>query len=173
MARWCWPDGDEDDLLRHRRAARRSVDAHPGGRQRADLLGSDRDAAAAGARRRARKRHGLSRRLTWRFAAARGRQVMLIDSGTHAWRLLADTKRRRGHLTFTPLASGAPGRRTIKAIVLQDGLPKSTAAVARYTAGPAPRLRRVAEARILRHGTTLVITWTRVPHASASNSGCP
>lgn len=111
--------------------------------------------------------HGVVRVLKWRFHPAAGRELEFIDHGPHAWRLLTKTSRAAGTLAFEPLASGAPGSRSIVAIVMQDGLPQSSRTPTRYTATLGPPLQGPAKLRAVRHNAQLVVSWEAVHGARA------
>jgi len=110
---------------------------------------------------------GRSRHLHWSFHAARGRSILLIDRGEHAWKLLRETSRSRGSIEFDPAASGDPGHRQIVAIIEQDGIPRATEIVAHYSAPSSSALRAVRRLRAVRHGSTVKVTWAGVAGAGA------
>lgn len=112
-------------------------------------------------RRRARGRE----RLTWHFAGAPGRTVMLIDRSTSAHPLIL-TSHAHGALTFMPTLDGSPGRRKIIAVVEQAGLPKSTRTVAFYTASRS-RLAAVRGLRAKRRGRRVYLRWRAVAGAQS------
>jgi hypothetical protein len=102
-------------------------------------------------------------RLTYRVAAVKGQRVTFEEHGRGVSRAIT-VARRSGSVRFRP-ADGRGGRRTIVALVEQDGLPRRRITVARFTAPPRSRpakprgvtlsggTARIASAR----GTT--ITW--------------
>ncbi|HTX44954.1 MAG TPA: hypothetical protein VMD48_01595, partial [Solirubrobacteraceae bacterium] len=110
---------------------------------------------------------GERRRLSWRFHGAAGRNVVFLATGRGANRLITDTSRARGSARFDALAGGSAGKRTIVAIVEQDGLERSHSIVARYRAQSPSRLGAIRGLRVRRHGRSVSISWRRVSGAQA------
>jgi hypothetical protein len=73
-------------------------------------------------------------RLSYRIAARKGQTVTFAEHGRGVSRTVA-TATRSGSVRFRP-ADGAGGRRTIDALVEQDGLPRTRITVARFVAPP-------------------------------------
>jgi hypothetical protein len=106
---------------------------------------------------------GRRRSLRFRMPAAAGRRVIFAEQSQSVYREIGTTGKARGRLRFRP-APGPGGKRSIVAIVEQDGVPWAKLRVARYTAPPTRRLRRprvVAK----RSGRRLRVSWRRVKGA--------
>jgi hypothetical protein len=69
-----------------------------------------------------------------------------------------------GTRRFVPAFAHGTHRRIV-AEVEQDGLPRATTTVARFSA-PSPHVGRVAHLRIRRHGAAAVVTWGRAFYAT-------
>jgi len=100
---------------------------------------------------------GGRRELRWRLRPQPGQKVTFVERGRSGERVLVTTNRRRGALRFRP----GTGRRTIEALVTQDGLPRAQRVLARFT-GPLAKLRRVARLRL--RGRTVL--WAGQPAAA-------
>jgi hypothetical protein len=111
--------------------------------------------------------HGRDRRLSWHFRGAAGRTVVFVAVGTGAFQTLTTTSHGHGSARFNALAGGSAGKRTIVAIVEQDGFQRSQSTVARYRAQPPARLGPVRGLRVRRHGRSVTISWRRVGGARA------
>ncbi|MBE2314624.1 hypothetical protein DVA67_001460 [Solirubrobacter sp. CPCC 204708] len=85
--------------------------------------------------------------LRWTLDRLPGQRVTFVERGADGARELVTTARASGRVRFKP----GTGRRTVEALVTQDGLPRATRVVARFS-GPSPKLRRVAKVT-LRGGT--------------------
>ena len=101
---------------------------------------------------------GAARVLRWTLEARPGQRVTFAEQGRDSANVIHRTTKARGTVRFTP-SVGAARARTIVAIVEQDGTPRDTLTVARYTA-PVWRLpAKPRELRVRRQGTALVVTW--------------
>jgi hypothetical protein len=113
-----------------------------------------------------RRSHGRSE-LRWRLRRIRGQRVTFMEEGRGAPpRVLKTSSAASGHVRFQPFVA-PQRRRTIIAIVEQDGKPRRRLTVAHYSA---PALRRVGAVRALRakrRGSTVSVSWARMPAARA------
>jgi hypothetical protein len=124
------------------------------------LAGAAAEVRTAGVLPTPKIRATVSKRvLRWRADKLAGQTVQFVERGRTGDRVLATTRQRRGTLRFRPLPGG--GARRIEAVVLRGGLPRSTATVARFSAGSS-RLARVRG--IKRRG--LVVRWRGQPAAA-------
>ncbi len=76
---------------------------------------------------------GTKRQLSWRLRPQTGQTVAFYELGREGARLVKTTRTPRGRVRFTPDVALGGGRRTIEARVVQDGVPRSTRRVARFT----------------------------------------
>ena len=108
---------------------------------------------------------GARRRLSYAIARRRGQVVRLLERAPGALHPLK-TVRSGGHgqVSFT-VAEATGRRRTILAQVIQDGLPRQTLTVARFTAANA-RVGRVSRLRARRAGARVIVTWRRAAQAT-------
>ena len=102
--------------------------------------------------------------LTYRARAIGGQRLLFVEEGAHGVRdVLGGSASEHGRLRFRP--TGPRGKRTIYAIVLREGLPRTKIQVARYRA-PGPTLPgRPRGLRLRRRGSRLVVSWGGVPGA--------
>ncbi len=96
-------------------------------------------------------------RLTWKLTAQRGQRVTFAERGAHTARTILTTTRSRGSVRFRP-ASSIDRKRTIEALVVQNGVPRRRVVAARVTARPAvagkvSALRRAARGRVAWRGS--------------------
>ena len=105
---------------------------------------------------------GRKRVLSWKLATVKGQTVTFVERGPEAARKITTTSRARGTVTFTP-SPYSGGARTVRAIVTQDGLPRASLDVARFTAPKPLRLRRPASLR--RRGAK--VSWRRQAAAAS------
>ncbi len=107
---------------------------------------------------RTRVLRGGKRRLTYAQRTAPGQQLELFEQGNGGSdRLLLQTSRAHGQLTYTP-AVGLGTKRTIRAITIANGLPRADQTLAPYRVNDSPpgRVRSLAH-----HGGLLKWTSTR------------
>jgi Tol biopolymer transport system component len=109
---------------------------------------------------------GASRTLTWRLRRLPGQRVRFVEDGPDVKRVLTTTSSARGRVRFSP-AFGSAGRRDIVAIVEQNGMPRDSITVARYSAPRPPKPERPRRLRAKRRGSAVVATW-RAGRGSAS-----
>jgi len=109
---------------------------------------------------------GRARTLTYRATAREGLTTTFVEQGAGVGNVLGQARGARGALRFTP-ATGRPGRRTIVAVVEQDGLPRLRETVAAYRAPAPARPARVRSVRVRRAGGGVVVRWTRARGATA------
>jgi hypothetical protein len=107
---------------------------------------------------------GGKRVLTFKVKPIAGQKVTFAEQGKGVKNVLGVTAQRRGVLRFRP-ALGQSRRRTVIAIVSQDGVPRQEIEVAKFTAPPSlpGRLQGV---KLTRSGKKLVVSWKRAPGAS-------
>lgn len=106
------------------------------------------------------QRRGQRYAVRYRVAPRAGQTVRFVERGPDVATPIGTAKGAAGLLAFTP-AAGRPGRRTIVALVEQDGRPRSSEVVARYSAPPAT-LSRVPRVRVVRVGRGARVTWAAV-----------
>lgn len=106
---------------------------------------------------RTRRAGGGRRTLTYRGRNLGGGSIAFVEEGKGLRRVLGTTRRARGRLRFKP-SPGAGGRRTIRAVITQSGLPQSSRRVATFSTG---RIRpaRPQRVRIRRGGASATVTW--------------
>ncbi len=101
---------------------------------------------------------GARRRLTYSVTTRPGLSVAFAEHAHHIYHLLGRAKSARGTLHFAP-AAGAARKRTIYAIVTENGIPRESLAVTAYRA-PAPVTpSRVRGLRVRRHGRRFRVTF--------------
>ncbi|MEA2311219.1 MAG: hypothetical protein QOE28_1187 [Solirubrobacteraceae bacterium] len=101
---------------------------------------------------------GASRTLTWRLRRLPGQRVRFVEDGPDVKRVLKTTSSAKGRVRFRP-AFGSGGPRSVVAIVDQNGMPRDSITVARYTAPRPPKPQRPRRLRASRRGSTLVVSW--------------
>jgi hypothetical protein len=116
---------------------------------------------------RARVRRGTGERrvLAFRARRIRGQQLVFVERGPGGLaREIGRTRRARGQIRFRP-GTGGRARRSIHVTVVQNGAPRTSARVARYSYRPG-RLAAPRPVTVRRRGTTAVVRWRRVRGAS-------
>jgi hypothetical protein len=112
------------------------------------------------------KGRGHRRTLRWNLRSRPGQTVTFVEEGPQTGRRIATTTKRRGAVRFRP-ADGKAGRRSIVAIVEQNGTVRDRLVAGRYSA-PAPRRPgKPKRVKLRRRGGALTVKWTR---ASAATS---
>lgn len=113
----------------------------------------------------ARPKKGASEHvLSYSVKPMAGQRVVFSERGPGIHRTLGSTTKRSGSIRFVPTPS--PERaREIEALVIQDGLPRASLTVARFTAAaqaapPAPR-----KLKAKRKGTTVSVSFAKVKGA--------
>ena len=81
------------------------------------------------------RKRGRRMVLTYTLRAMPGQKVTFNELGAGVARSIGRARGRKGTITFTP-TRGTPTRRTIKAEVVQNGLPRAMITVARFRASP-------------------------------------
>ena len=103
---------------------------------------------------------GRTRELRYDVETRPGQSVTFVERGADAGAELGNARGASGTLRFTP-ADGSAGKRTIVALISQDGQPRAEQIVATFTA---PRASAPARVRGLRvRGATA--RWTKTPGA--------
>jgi hypothetical protein len=87
------------------------------------------------------------------------------EQGANGLHVIGTARVARGRLPFTP-ANGPAGKRTIIAIVTENGLPRERVAVATYSAPGPLRPARVGGLRLSRSGRALTISWKAAANAT-------
>jgi hypothetical protein len=112
------------------------------------------------------KRHGRRAVLRWKLDHLAGRRVTFMESGPGAPpRVIKRTKAASGHVRFKPFLT-PERRRTIVAVVEQQGRIRSRVKVAHYTAPRAPRMTRVRSLKAVRKGKAVKASWHKVRGAA-------
>jgi hypothetical protein len=106
---------------------------------------------------------GRNRSLRFRLPTVAGQRVIFAEQSKRVYREIGASGKGRGRLRFRP-APGPGGRRSIVAIVEQDGVPWAKLTVAHYKAPPTRRLRRPRVAA-KRSGRRLRVSWSGVKGA--------
>lgn len=107
---------------------------------------------------------GRKRTLSFKARPIEGQSVTFVEEGRGVKSVIAASKQRRGTIHFRP-ALGPAGKRTVLAIVSQDGVPRAEIEVARFTA-PSSLPGRPRGVRLTRTGKGLRVSWRAAPGAS-------
>jgi hypothetical protein len=111
------------------------------------------------------RRRGGGSELRWRLRAIPGQRVTFMEEGRGAPpRVIATTRAAHGHVRFSPIVT-LQRRRTILAIVEQDGRARRRLTVAHYTAPALGRVTRVRSLRAKRRGKTVTVSWSKMAAA--------
>lgn len=106
---------------------------------------------------------GKTRTVAIKAARRPGQRITLLERGTGVAHRIG-TVDGTGKVSFSP-GSGPAGRRTIEAIVEQDGVPRDRFVVDTFdAAGPAAPARPAA-LRLRREGRTLTVAWSKAARA--------
>ncbi|MCW2973595.1 MAG: domain containing protein, partial [Thermoleophilia bacterium] len=103
---------------------------------------------------------GSARSLTYTVRPIPGQVVQFAELGRFGSADLLKARGAGGRFRFVP-ARGVGGRRTIIAVVLQGGVPRTTFTVASYTAPTTGVVVRPARVKAIHRGSKLVITLQR------------
>ncbi len=104
---------------------------------------------------------GRARTLAYRATKRDGLTLTLVEQGRGFTRTLADRSGGNGSVRFT--TGDLPGgRRTVIAVLEQDGAPRVRKVVASYTAPAPPRPARVRGVTVRRSGNAAVVRWRGV-----------
>ena len=107
---------------------------------------------------------GRKRTLVYRVRRIPGQSVSFAERSGSVARVIGRAKRARGDFRFRP-GDGRAGRRTIQAIVEQDGLLRKRIKVASYRA-PGPERPGKPRLRLRRRGSNAIVSWRGVRLAS-------
>ncbi len=110
--------------------------------------------------------NGHRRVLRYSISPRKGQVVTFREDGPTGKQLLGRARGRRGKLHFDTAAGNAE-RRTIVAVVEQDGLPREELEVARFRAPATQRAGRIARTRVRRRGTKVTLRW--LPSSGATS----
>jgi hypothetical protein len=108
---------------------------------------------------------GARRTLSYKIDAQPGQVVRFEERGRTAGAVIGRARGSHGTLRFAP-AAGAAERRTIVAVVEQDGAPRAVLRVASYRAPRAAKPGAPRELRVRRAGTRVVASWKTTAAAS-------
>lgn len=116
-------------------------------------------------RARVGRGRGDRRVLAFRARRIRGQQLVFVERGPGGLaREIGRTRRARGQIRFRP-GAGRRTRRSIDVTVIQNGAPRASFRVARYSYHPG-RLAAPRPVTLRRRGTNAVLRWRRVRGAS-------
>lgn len=94
-----------------------------------------------------------------------GQSVQFRERGRFGTHVLGTVSKSRGTLRFRP-ASGPGGKRTVYAVVLQDGFPGRERKVGTYTAPGPPKPGAVGKLRAKHRTNTVTVSWKRARNAA-------
>jgi virginiamycin B lyase len=109
--------------------------------------------------------HGARRTLHYSIAAQPGMQVSFEEAGKNGGQLLGSAHGARGSISFIP--SGASGRRSIIALVTENGEPRTDLTVASFSSPP-PRPGRTGSIRLSRSKGGLLVSFRPAPLSTAT-----
>jgi hypothetical protein len=156
--------GDLYVFLRRPRSGRWTATPLPGSPAIAGLAQS-RPLPRPRVRARVRRGRGERRVLAFRARRIRGQQLAFVERGPGGLaRQIGRTGRVRGRIGFRP-GAGRRARRSIHVTVIQNGVPRASFRVARYSYSPG-RLGSPRPVAVRRRGTSAVLRWRRVRGAS-------
>jgi hypothetical protein len=101
---------------------------------------------------------GATRRLTYSVTTRPGLSIAFAERAHRAYKVLGTARGARGTLRFTP-ADGAAGKRTIYAIVSENGVPRETVAVSSYRAPGPVKPGRVRGVHVRRRGRKFSVSF--------------
>jgi hypothetical protein len=105
---------------------------------------------------------GRSRVLQWRLRPIKGQRVTFAEVGRDVRNAITTTSSARGSVRFRP-ADGPAGRRSIVALVEQDGQPRTTLTAGSYRAPGRLKPGKPRSLRVRRSGSRLVVSWRPSP----------
>ncbi len=105
---------------------------------------------------------GRSRVLRWKLRRIAGQRVTFAEIGKDVRNAIVTNTTSGGSVRFRP-ADGPVGKRTIVALVEQNGLPRTTLTVGSYRAPGMAKPGRPRALRIRRSGARLVVSWRPRP----------
>ncbi len=109
---------------------------------------------------------GQRRTLDYRLTVQPGQKVRFVEEGPDAFQELGSARSGKHELSFSP-APGSPGRRTIRAIVEQDGYPARSLTVATYRASVDESPGPVGSLKASRRGDEVRVRWGGADDADA------
>jgi hypothetical protein len=158
-------------LVNRPAAGRWTVETKPGSVPIADLrFAPERPeprvrARVRGARAQLARRDSLTAAGVLRYSVSGADAVRWYERvAPRGGQFLGETRRASGALRFTP-ADAAGRRRTIVAQVIEDGVPRTSLTVARFSASR-PAIGRPRGVRARKSGRRLVVTWGRAANAT-------
>jgi hypothetical protein len=107
-----------------------------------------------------------SRVLRFRARRIPGQRIVFTEVARGIDRPIGATERSSGRIRFTP-SEGAAGPRLVAAEVEQDGMPRTSIAVARFRTSGVVRPGSVGRVRARRKGSRAVFTWGRAKRAAS------
>jgi PKD repeat protein len=152
-------------LLRHPQGGEWQIQSAPGS-PAFSRLESAAEAPPASVRVHVHRGRGHSWTLAYRIANfVAGSRVRFVERGRDSTHVLGVGGGARGTLRFTPEDALGRSRRIIAYLLNGEGSPVRVLTAGRYTAPGALRGGRVRGLRIVRHGTTALISWSATPGA--------
>ena len=109
---------------------------------------------------------GRQRVLTYRVKPLPGQRVVFVERAAGAARQIGSATAANGRSASRRVPAPA-GVRRIVAVVTQNGLPRKTLGVARYSAPGPQRVGRPGKLVLRRTKTAVAIAWKAAPHAAA------
>lgn len=111
------------------------------------------------------RRRGDKVVVRWTSRRVPGQRIELVDRANGvATTIVRPTSKLRGRATFTP-ADPLTTRRTIEAVITQDGSPRPSIVAARYTLKAPKRPARVRKPRARRTSVGLAVRWRKARRA--------
>jgi hypothetical protein len=110
---------------------------------------------------------GRSRRLSYRVSGPAGLAVTFVEVAKGGEHVLGVSKGAQGTLRFTP-GDGPGGRRAIVADIAVNGVGFARRTLTSYTAPAPAHPGRSGRPRIVRHGTSVTVSFTRARGAATS-----
>ena len=109
---------------------------------------------------------GSGRHLVLHYDAghAAGQTVSFFERGKQNWTLLKKVSGGQGQIAFEP-AFGPAGKRSVAGQVEVEGIPGALETLTHFKAPAPPKVARVANVRVVRHGSTLAVSWQKSPYA--------
>jgi hypothetical protein len=100
--------------------------------------------------------------LSWRLRRIKGQRMTFAEIGKDVRNAIASTSSARGSVRFRP-QDGPAGKRSIVAVVEQDGQPRTTLTVGSYRAPGPPKPRKPLQLKLVRKGSRLTVSWRPNP----------
>jgi hypothetical protein len=105
---------------------------------------------------------GRSRVLSWTLRRIPGQRVTFAEVGKDVKDGITTTTTKRGSVRFRP-ADGPAGKRSIVALIEQDGQPRTNLTVGSYRAPGPPKPGKPRNVKIVRKGSRLTVSWRPNP----------